>query len=214
MIDSCGPRQTPAIRARTRMHKRNKTKQNEEDCTGFMICGCCPRQTPAIIRAWTRIHKGAIESKRDGNSCQIYAAAAGGGGLVGRWTELDATTKDEEIANRGREGQEEDQNILRVPAVVWALGSGPLGDPRALSRSRVSPLAAQANWTARRHGAALTAARRPNGSAADAPRSRSSSPSEFSDGHDEGERERSVVRTTAASSLYMDGTHLQRGWNG
>lgn len=110
--------------------------------------------------------------------------------------------------------QEEDQNILG--RTCCCVGSVALwGDPRALSRSRVSPVAAQANWTARRHGAALTAARRPNGSAADAPRSRSSSPSELR-WDDEGGRkkERGVgsVRTTAASSLYMDGTHLQRGW--
>lgn len=81
------------------------------------------------------------------------------------------------------------------------------GDPRALSRSRVSPLATQAGQpedTVRRS--------RLRGDRT-APRQMRLAPAPHpsSDGTTrEGEREEWGVRTTAASSLYMDGTHLQR----
>lgn len=90
-----------------------------------MICDCCPRQTPAIIRAWTKERSNPNVTGTRAKSKLLLV-------VVGRWTELDATTKDEEIANRGRE---EDQNILGVPAVVWALWpSGGIQEPcRALA---------------------------------------------------------------------------------
>lgn len=124
--------------------------------------------------------------------------------VVGRWTELDATTKDQEIANRGREGHRKRTKTYSAYLLLCGL-CGPLGGSKSpVALSRLAPR--DASWTARRHGAALTAARRPNGSAADAPRSRSRSPSEFR-WDDEGGRKRGVGSEDHGRVQFIYGRH-------